>query len=448
HPEIASVPVAFIDDDPEKVGKSIQSIPVVGGRKQIPMAAKSLDIDEIILAMPSGDRKTRSEILEECNKSGCKIKIVPGVYEFIDDNIDISDIREVQIEDLLGREQVELDQDVLNTFLKDKVVFVTGAGGTIGSELCRQILKFSPKKLIMIDIYENTTYEIQNEILRHDPSAPIEVRIDSIRDRERMDLLFDEYRPQVVFHAAAHKHVPLMEDSFVSAVKNNIFGTLNVLQAADKYGVEKLVNISTDKAVNPTSVMGCTKRVVEILLQTMDKNSKTDYVAVRFGNVLGSHGSVIPLFKEQIKEGGPVTVTHKDIIRFFMTIPEACQLVLQAGAIAKGGEIFVLEMGEPVRIDDLARKLISLSGFTPDVDIEIKYTGLRPGEKLYEETLIDTANTSKTEYDKIYIEKPQNHDEEKLWKDLERLKEMTHKDNKEEIVKGLKAIVPNFTPDI
>lgn len=448
HGEMGSIPVAFIDDDIAKIGKSILNIPVVGGRKKIVEAAKRLSIDEIIIAMPSSDRQTRMDIVDYCNKTHVKVKIVPGMYEFIDEKIDVKDIRDVEIADLLGREEVNLDEAVLNPFLKDRTVLVTGAGGTIGSELCRQILRFHPRQLIMVDIYENTLYEVQNEILRKDRQAPITVLIDSIRDTERMDRLFEKYNPEVVFHAAAHKHVPLMENSSISAVKNNIFGTLNVLKAAEKYGTKKFVNISTDKAVNPTSVMGCTKRVVEIMLQTINKHAKTEYVAVRFGNVLGSHGSVIPLFKQQIKEGGPVTVTHKDIIRYFMTIPEACQLVLQAGAIAHGGEIFVLEMGDPVKIDDLARKLISLSGFTPDVDIKIEYTGLRPGEKLYEELLIQGDNTTKTDYDMIYVEKPVEHDEEKLWRDIAHLKDIVKTDDKKAVVEALKQIVPEFTPDI
>lgn len=447
HAEIASVPVAFIDDDEGKIGKNIIGIPVVGSRKDIPEAVETLEIDEIIVAMPSISTENQQEILNICNKTSAKVKMIPGYYEFIDDKVDLKQIRDVQIEDLLGRDEVHLDQKVLKTFLKDKVILVTGAGGSIGSELCRQIIKYNPKLLVMLDIYENTIYDIQNEILRNDPNAKIEVIIDTIRDKERMDILFNKYRPNIVFHAAAHKHVPLMEDSPVSAVKNNVFGTLNLVRCADKYGVEKLVNISTDKAVNPTSVMGCTKRVCEIIIQTMNQKSKTDFVAVRFGNVLGSNGSVIPLFKKQISEGGPVTVTHPDIIRYFMTIPEACQLVMQAGAIAEGGEIFILDMGEPVKILDLAEKLIKLSGYTPYEDIEIKFTGLRPGEKLYEELLLDKENATETQYNKIFIEKPIKHDTEKFMENLDNLEKATHQNEKTVVVEALKEIVPNFTPD-
>ncbi len=449
HTEIPSAPVAFIDDDPSKKNKNVMGVPVVGTRDDIEKAVKDYRIEEIILAMPSISREEQREIIEICNKAKIKTKIIPGYYKVIEeDQFDLSSIREVEIEDLLGRDEIKLDNNSLDEFIKNRVVLVTGAGGSIGSELCRQIIKYDPKSLVMVDIYENNIYDIQNELKREYKNPQIVVLIDSIRDMERMENLFETYKPEVVFHAAAHKHVPLMEDSPISAIKNNVFGTLNLLKCSDKYGVSKFVNISTDKAVNPTSVMGCTKRVCEIMVQTMNSKSETDFVAVRFGNVLGSNGSVIPLFKEQIKSGGPVTVTHPDIIRYFMTIPEACQLVMQAGAIARGGEIFILDMGEPVKIVDLAEKLIELSGFVPYDEIKIEFTGLRPGEKLYEELLLNTENSCETEFEKIFIEKPYEHDEENLDKGLNKLREDIHNGTKESIVEDLKIIVPNFTPDI
>ncbi|QQK08008.1 polysaccharide biosynthesis protein [Miniphocaeibacter halophilus] len=449
HKEIASIPVAFIDDAPEKKNKIIKGIPVVGTRHDIPKVVKDYKIDEILVAMPSIPEVQQKEILEIANKTKIKTKIIPGYYKVIEeDKFDLNLIREVEIEDLLGRDEIKLDDNSLSEFIENKVILVTGAGGSIGSELCRQIIKYNPKQLVMLDFYENNIYDIQNEIKRTYEDPQIVVLIENIREMERMEYVFDKYKPNVVFHAAAHKHVPLMEDSPVSAIKNNIFGTLNLLKCSDRFGIDKFVNISTDKAVNPTSIMGCTKRVCEIMVQTMNEKSKTDFVAVRFGNVLGSNGSVIPLFKNQIKEGGPVTVTHPDIIRYFMTITEACQLVMQAGAIAKGGEIFILDMGEPVKILDLAEKLIELSGFVPYEDIKIEFTGLRPGEKLYEELLLNKENSCKTEFEKIFIEKPYVHDTEILNKGLEKLEKDIHNNNKLELVNDLKYIVPNFTPDI
>ncbi len=449
HREIPSIPVAFIDDDKDKKSKIIQGIPVVGTRFDIEKAVKEYRIDEIIVAMPSIPEKVQKEILEICNRTKVKTKIIPGYYKVIEgDKFDLNSIREVEIEDLLGRDEIQLDNKSLSGLIENKIILVTGAGGSIGSELCRQIVKYNPRKLVMIDIYENTIYDIQNELKRNYGNPRIDVLIESIRDMERMDFIFNKYKPSVVFHAAAHKHVPLMEDSPVSAVKNNIFGTRNLLICADKYGVDKFVNISTDKAVNPTSIMGCTKRICEIMIQTMNAKSKTEFVAVRFGNVLGSNGSVIPLFKAQIKNGGPVTVTHPDIIRYFMTITEACQLVMQAGAIAKGGEIFILDMGEPVKILDLAEKLIELSGLVPYEEIKIEFTGLRPGEKLYEELLLNTDNSCETEFEKIFIEKPVNHNIEVLEEGLNKLKEDIKIGSKENIVEDLEYIVPNFTPDI
>ena len=417
--------------------------------KTIISAISEFRIDEVILAMPSANREIQQDISDICSKLSMKIKIIPGMYELIDDQkLNIRDLRDVEIGDLLGRDEVKLDQEVLNDFLKNKTVLVTGGGGSIGSELCRQIAKFSPKKLIILDIYENNAYEIQMELVRHYKDLDLVVEIESIRDAERMDIIFGKYKPDVVFHAAAHKHVPLMENSSTSAIKNNVFGTLNVLRACDKHGVSRFVLISTDKAVNPTSVMGTTKRICEMLVQTFNEKSKTEFVAVRFGNVLGSNGSVIPLFINQIKEGGPVTVTHEDIIRYFMTIPEACQLVLQAGAIAKGGEIFILDMGEPVKILDLAKNLIRLSGFEPYKDIDIKITGLRPGEKLYEELLLNMENSVATDYEKIFIEKPIVHNVEALKDGLERLDKVKNTLDKKEITDILKDMVPTFKPDL
>ena len=449
HKELGYKVVAFIDDDKNKVGTEILGIPVVGGKEKIISAISEFRIDEVILAMPSANREIQQDISDICSKLSMKIKIIPGMYELIDDQkLNIRDLRDVEIGDLLGRDEVKLDQEVLNDFLRNKTVLVTGGGGSIGSELCRQIAKFSPKRLIILDIYENNAYEIQMELVRHYKDLDLVVEIESIRDAVRMDIIFGKYKPDVVFHAAAHKHVPLMENSSTSAIKNNVFGTLNVLRACDEHDVSRFVLISTDKAVNPTSVMGTTKRICEMLVQTFNEKSKTEFVAVRFGNVLGSNGSVIPLFINQIKEGGPVTVTHEDIIRYFMTIPEACQLVLQAGAIAKGGEIFILDMGEPVKILDLAKNLIRLSGYEPYKDIDIKITGLRPGEKLYEEILLNMENSVATDYKKIFIEKPIIHDVEALKDGLERLDKVKNTLDKQEITDILKDMVPTFKPDL
>lgn len=449
HKELGYEVVAFIDDDKNKKGTEILGVPIVGGREKIIATISNYDVEEIILAMPSASKLVQKDIIDICNKLSKKIKIIPGMYEFLDDEkLNVRDLRDVHIGDLLGRDEIKLDQQVLNEFLTNKVVLVTGGGGSIGSELCRQIAKFNPKKLIILDIYENNAYDIQMELLRHYKNLDLIVEIESIRDEIRMNTIFEKYKPNVVFHAAAHKHVPLMENSSTSAIKNNVFGTLNVIKACHNNNVERFVLISTDKAVNPTSVMGTTKRICEMMVQIYNNKSKTEFVAVRFGNVLGSNGSVIPLFIEQIKEGGPVTVTHEDIIRYFMTIPEACQLVLQAGAIAKGGEIFILDMGEPVKILDLAKNLIKLSGLEPYKDIEIKITGLRPGEKLYEELLLNMENSVATQYEKIFIEKPIIHDEKRLDEGLERLENVKNTNNKKDITDVLKFIVPNFKPDL
>jgi len=401
------LPVAVIDDDKWKQNLKIHGVPVMGDRKKICEVAEKEAIDEIIIALPSVDKKEVSEILGICKKTKCKLKILPGVYEIIDDRVRLSQIRDVSIDDLLGRDEVKLNMQEVSGYLKDEVVLVTGGGGSIGSELCRQIARFKPRKLIILDIYENNAYDLQNELLRkYKNDINLEVVIASVRDKKRLRQVFETYRPGVVFHAAAHKHVPLMEANPAEAVKNNIFGTLNTAQCADEFGAKRFVLISTDKAVNPTNIMGATKRVAEMIIQSMDKLSKTEFVAVRFGNVLGSNGSVIPLFMKQIAEGGPVTVTHPEITRFFMTIPEAARLVIEAGAMAKGGEIFILDMGKPVKILDLAKDLIRLSGFEPDVDIKIEFTGLRPGEKLYEELLLDEEGIKSTVHDKIFIGRP------------------------------------------
>ncbi len=443
HSEFGKV-VAFVDDDSSKQDVLIKGIKVCGKTSDIEKVVREKKINSIIFAIPTATHQRKAEILDSIKHLNIQVKIVPGIYEIIDGKVDFTKIRDVSIDDLLGRDQVSLDNSSLKNMIMDKTILVTGGGGSIGSELCRQIAKYRPKKLVILDVYENNAYSIQLELLRNYPDLDLDVCIESIRDRKRIEYIFSHYRPDIVFHAAAHKHVPLMEDSYISAVKNNVFGTKNLLEMADKYKVSKFVNISTDKAVNPTNIMGATKRIIEIMLQTIDKKSETDFVAVRFGNVLGSNGSVIPLFKKQIEEGGPVTVTHKDIIRYFMTIPEACQLVLQAGSIARGGEIFILDMGKPVKILDLAENLIRLSGFVPYEDIKIEFTGLRPGEKLFEELILDLDNSDKTVFDKIYIERPTSHDEERLKASLEELGQLCQGCEKEEMVAAIKRLVPEF----
>ena len=387
----------IIDDQPGCHGKLMRGVPIVGGRESILDAVGQYSIDEIIFAIPSASVQTRKEILDICKESGCKLRTIPGTYQLINGDVSVSNLKEVDIEDLLGREPIRINTEEVLDHVSGKVILVTGGGGSIGSELCRQIAAHHPKQLIILDIYENNAYDIQQELLRKYPELNLAVLIASVRNEERIDSIFETYRPNIVYHAAAHKHVPLMEDSPHEAIKNNVFGTYKVAQAADRYGTDKFVLISTDKAVNPTNIMGASKRLCEMLIQTMNCCSRTNYVAVRFGNVLGSNGSVIPLFKKQIAEGGPVTVTHPDIIRYFMTIPEAVSLVLQAGAYAKGGEIFVLDMGEPVKILDLATNLIKLSGYRVGEDIEIKFTGLRPGEKMYEELLMNEEGLKETD---------------------------------------------------
>lgn len=443
HKELNSNPVAIIDDDVTKEGRLINGVPVVGQRYDIMGAVHRYTIDEIVIAIPSIEKSDLREIIGEAERTKVRVRILPGIYELIDGQVDISKIRDVQIEDLLGRDQVKLDNKNINEYIENKTVLVTGGGGSIGSELCRQIAKFRPSKLIILDIYENNAYDIQNELkAKYGEMLNLKVLIASVRDAKNIDNIMKEYRPNVVFHAAAHKHVPLMEDSPKEAIKNNVFGTFNVVNASDKYNVNKFVLISTDKAVNPTNIMGASKRLCEMVVQAFSKkSSNTEFVAVRFGNVLGSNGSVIPLFKKQIENGGPITVTHEDIIRYFMTIPEAAQLVIQAGSMAKGGEIFVLDMGEPVKIIDLAKDLIRLSGFEED-EIGIKITGLRPGEKLYEELLMDEEGIKSTTHHKIFIGKPIFKDYEFIINTLKSLDEgIKTLDNK-----GLKELVSQIVP--
>ena len=438
--------VCIIDDDLGKVGKYIRGVKIVGTRDHIKEYARYYDIDEIIFAIPSASTKDKREILNICKETSCNLKILPGVYQMVDGEINIKDLRNVDVLDLLGRDPVKVDIESIMGYVKDKTVLVTGGGGSIGSELCRQLVSHKPKCLVIFDIYENTAYDIQQELKIKYPDANVVTLIGSIRNTSRLESVFEQYKPDIVYHAAAHKHVPLMEVSPNEAIKNNVVGTWNVAKMADKYGVKKFVMISTDKAVNPTNVMGATKRICEMIIQSFNEKSKTDFVAVRFGNVLGSNGSVIPLFKRQIEAGGPVTVTHPDIIRYFMTIPEAVSLVLQAGAYAKGGEIFILDMGEPVKIDDLAKNLIRLSGYTLGVDMEIKYTGLRPGEKLYEELLMNEEGMQDTDNKLIHIGRPIEFDKEHFYEKLEELKEMAYAEDSADIRKKIMEVVDTYHP--
>lgn len=438
--------VCIIDDDLGKVGKYIRGVKIVGTRDHIKEYARYYDIDEIIFAIPSASTKDKREILNICKETSCNLKILPGVYQMVDGEINIKDLRNVDVLDLLGRDPVKVDIESIMGYVKDKTVLVTGGGGSIGSELCRQLVSHKPKCLIIFDIYENNAYDIQQELKIKYPDANVVTLIGSIRNTSRLESIFEQYKPDIVYHAAAHKHVPLMEVSPNEAIKNNVVGTWNVAKMADKYGVKKFVMISTDKAVNPTNVMGATKRICEMIIQSFNEKSKTDFVAVRFGNVLGSNGSVIPLFKRQIEAGGPVTVTHPDIIRYFMTIPEAVSLVLQAGAYAKGGEIFILDMGEPVKIDDLAKNLIRLSGYTLGVDMEIKYTGLRPGEKLYEELLMNEEGMQDTDNKLIHIGRPIEFDKEHFYEKLEELKEMAYAEDSADIRKKIMEVVDTYHP--
>lgn len=441
----------LVDDNIAIRGKYLRGIKVEGGREDIPYLAAEYDIDEIVIAIPSADQKAVKEILEICNETECKMRILPGIYQLINGEVSASKLRDVQIEDLLGREPVKFDLDEIASYVTGKVVLVTGGGGSIGSELCRQLAAYHVKQLIIFDIYENNAYEIQQELKRNYPELDLVVLIGSVRNTHRINSVFEKYKPQIVYHAAAHKHVPLMEDSPNEAIKNNVFGTLKTAKAAAKYGAKKFVLISTDKAVNPTNIMGASKRMCEMVIQSMARDAKagecrTEFVAVRFGNVLGSNGSVIPLFKQQIAEGGPVTVTHPDIIRYFMTIPEAVSLVLQAGGMAHGGEIFVLDMGEPVKILDLAKNLIKLSGYRPGEDIKIEFTGLRPGEKLYEEMLMAEEGLQDTDNSLIHIGKPIDFDEEEFLEQLDELKKLADNDT-DGIRQAVQKIVSTYKPD-
>lgn len=433
----------IIDDNPAKQGKYLRGVEIVGARDNILDKVGEYNIEEIIVAIPSMGNAKMKEILDICKESGCKIRIVPGIYQFINGDVSVSKLREVRIEDLLGREPIEVQLDEIMGYVQNKTVMVTGGGGSIGSELCRQIAAHNPKALIIVDIYENNAYDIQQELVRKYPDLKLIVLIASVRNTHRMNNIFDKYRPNIVYHAAAHKHVPLMEDSPNEAIKNNVFGTYKTAEAADRYGVEKFVLISTDKAVNPTNIMGASKRMCEMVVQMFARHSKTNFVAVRFGNVLGSNGSVIPLFQRQISEGGPVTVTHPDIIRYFMTIPEAVSLVLQAGAYAKGGEIFVLDMGKPVKILDLATNLIKLSGYKVGDDIQIEFTGLRPGEKLYEELLMSEEGLQDTANKMIHIGKPIEFDEEEFRQQLAELEELSRNDSPH-IKEAVQKVVPTY----
>lgn len=435
--------VCLIDDNSSKFRKMLSGVRIVGNRYDIPEMVKKYDVNKIIYAIPSGSAKVRKEILQICSTTKCEVQTIPGLYQMINEDVSVSKLKKVEIQDLLGREPIRINIDEIRKYISGKVIMVTGGGGSIGSELCRQIAKSNPKQLLIFDIYENNAYDIQMELKRKYPALDLVVLIGSVRNTARLDVVLGKYRPEIVFHAAAHKHVPLMEDSPNEAIKNNVFGTYKMAQAAVKYGVKKFVLISTDKAVNPTNIMGASKRLCEMVVQMMNRESDTEFVAVRFGNVLGSNGSVIPLFEKQIAQGGPVTVTHPDITRFFMTIPEAVSLVLQAGYYAKGGEIFVLDMGEPVKIDSMARDLIRLSGFEPDVDIAVVYTGLRPGEKLYEELLMEEEGLQDTENKLIHIGKPIEMDDEKFKEQLKRLEAAykTEADNMKDIVA---EIVPTY----
>ena len=435
--------VCIIDDDRSKHGSYMRGVKIVGGRDDILQMAEKYGVEEIVLAIPSASRRERLDILDICHLTGCSLRTLPGLYQLANGEVSIQSIKHVDIEDLLGRDTVKTDLNEVKAYVQDKVVLVTGGGGSIGSELCRQAAAMEPKQLIVFDIYENNAYDLQMELRHRHPELDLVVLIGSVRDETRVNNIFAKYHPDLVCHAAAHKHVPLMEDSPFEAIKNNVFGTYNVARAADRFGTQRFILISTDKAVNPTNVMGASKRICEMVVQTVNERSKTEFVAVRFGNVLGSAGSVIPLFRKQIKEGGPVTVTHKEVIRYFMTIPEAVQLIFQANAYANGGEIFVLDMGEPVKIDDLARNMIRLSGFEPDVDIKIEYTGLRPGEKLYEELLMSGEGLKKTKNDLIYIGSEVDFDKAEFEESLMELKAI-NETSERELRDKISQIVPTY----
>lgn len=432
-----------IDDDKTKHGRFIRSVPIVGGRNDIVKYAEKYKIDRIMIALPKLNARELKPILEICQQTDCEIHKVPGIYQLMNGEVSVSKLKKIGIEDLLGREPIKVELDSILGYVQDKVVLVTGGGGSIGSEICRQIASHNPKQLVIVEIYENDVYSLQQELIHKFPELNLRVLIASVRDEERIRSIFAKYKPEIVYHAAAHKHVPLMEKSPNEAIKNNVLGTYNVVKVSDEFGVKKFIQISTDKAVNPTNIMGASKRICEMIIQTYNKRSNTEYVAVRFGNVLGSNGSVVPLFKRQIAGGGPITVTHPEIIRYFMTIPEAVSLVLQAGAYAKGGEIFVLDMGEPVKILDLAKNMIRLSGLREGEDIEIVFTGLRPGEKLYEELLMEEEGMQTTPNNKIFIGRPIDVDENQLYEELELMREAVGVESKD-LRKMVKEIVPTY----
>ena len=439
--------IGIIDDDREKHGRLLNGVKILGDRTKIKEIVESENIDQIFFAIAKISGQERTSILDICNTTKAKVKVIPGYYQLLEEGVSINKMHDVDVRDLMGREEVILDKSGIEKYIKDKVILVTGGGGSIGSELCRQIARFKPSLLLILDIYENNAYDLQNELSYSEPELNKKVIIASVRDKDRLNKIVSAYKPNIIFHAAAHKHVPLMEDNPTEAIKNNVLGTLNMAKIASQHKVEKFVLISTDKAVNPTNVMGATKRLCEMIVQAVnnERGNKTEFAAVRFGNVLGSNGSVIPLFKKQIKNGGPLTLTHKNITRYFMLIPEAAQLVLQAGAYAKGGEIFVLDMGSPVKIYDLAKNLIKLSGYVPDKDIEIKITGLRPGEKLYEELLMNNDKLRKTAHDKIFIDKPKTLPLGKLIKQIEDLVFVSQIGNKNMLKEKLKEVVPTYS---
>ena len=445
NPRLGSRVVCIIDDNPSKRRRYLDGVEIAGGRQEIPDAVKKYQVNKIIFAIPTCDGQDRKEILDICSKTGCRVQAVPGMFQLVNGEVSVSKLRDVELQDLLGRDPIQVNLEEICRYISGKVVMVTGGGGSIGSELCRQIAKSNPEQLIIFDIYENNAYDIQMELCRTHPELNLEVLIGSVRDMGRLDDVMAKYRPELVFHAAAHKHVPLMEDSPNEAIKNNVFGTYKMARSAARHGVKRFVLISTDKAVNPTNIMGASKRLCEMVVQMMNRRSETEFVAVRFGNVLGSNGSVVPLFEQQIAHGGPVTVTHPEITRFFMTIPEAVSLVLQAGYYARGGEIFVLDMGQPVKIDDMARQLIRLSGYEPDVDIPIIYTGLRPGEKLYEELLMDEEGLRETANQLIHIGQPINMDDEAFCRQLAVL-ERACQSNSPDIRQYVADMVPTYHP--
>lgn len=444
HTSLQSKPVAIIDDNKSKKGTSINGVPIVGQRQDIVEIVEKLRIDEIVISIPSANKAEIREIVNECKHTKAKIKIVPGIYELIDGTVSIKNIRDIDIKDILGRDEVKLDITQITEYIEGKVIIVTGAGGSIGSELCRQIASFKPRRLVLLDIYENGVFGLDNELKAKYEDLDILVKVASVRDRQELEEIMKTIKPDVVFHAAAHKHVPLMEANPKAAFKNNVIGTLNLAEVADMVGVKRFVMISTDKAVNPTNIMGATKRICEMIIQSMDKKSKTEFVAVRFGNVLESNGSVVPIFKRQVKDGGPLTVTHPEITRYFMTIPEASQLVLQAGSMAKGGEIFILDMGEPVKILNLAEDIIRLSGYEPYKDIKIEFTGLRPGEKLYEELLLDEEGITETFHNKIHIARPFKIDYLELNESIQYIKDRLVVLDNDDIKTEVGKLVPTY----